>query len=102
MAIVDWPELPMITSGDPYTMSQAEQDKLSANPRWSPGMVSPSSATNSAFYFTHSTHEAARVVFTQGLWPAAMSIWSAGIGGGQAAPLVVRREDARARRRDRR
>ncbi len=95
MAIIDWPELPMITSGDPYMMSQGEQDKLSANPRWSPGLISPSSATNGAFYFTHSTHEAARVVFTHGVWPAAMSIWSAGIGGGQAAPLVVRREDAR-------
>ena len=27
--------------------------------------------------------------------PAAMALWQAGIGGGQAAPLVVRREDAR-------
>lgn len=95
MAIIDWPELPMVTSGDPYMMSQREQDTLSANPRWSPGLISPSSATNSAFYFTHSTYEAARVVFTHGLWPAAMSIWSGGIGGGQATPLVVRREDAR-------
>jgi CO/xanthine dehydrogenase Mo-binding subunit len=95
MAIVDWPELPVVSSGDPYMMSQGEQDKLSANPRWSPGLISPSSATNSAFYFTHSTHEAARVVFTHGLWPAAMALWSSGIGGGQAAPLVVRREDAR-------
>jgi CO/xanthine dehydrogenase Mo-binding subunit len=94
-AIVDWPELPVVASGDPYMMSQAEQDKLSANPRWSPGLISPSSATNSAFYFTHSTHEAARVVFMHGLWPAAMAVWSTGIGGGQAAPLVVRREDAR-------
>jgi CO/xanthine dehydrogenase Mo-binding subunit len=95
MAIVDWPELPVVSSGDPYMMSQGEQDKLSANPRWSPGLILPSSATNSAFYFTHSTHEAARVVFTHGLWPAAMALWSSGIGGGQAAPLVVRREDAR-------
>lgn len=30
-----------------------------------------------------------------GLWPAAMAIWSQGIGGGQAASLVVRVEDAR-------
>lgn len=95
MAIIDWPELPLVTSGDPYMMSQGEQDKLSANPRWSPGLISPSSATNSAFYFTHSTQEAARVVFTHGLWPAAMALWTSGIGGGQAAPLVVRREDAR-------
>jgi hypothetical protein len=30
-------------------MSQAEQDRLSANPRWSPTYMSPASATNSAF-----------------------------------------------------
>ncbi|MGB7194218.1 MAG: molybdopterin cofactor-binding domain-containing protein [Collimonas pratensis] len=94
-SITDWSDLPVVTSGDPYIMSQAEQDKLAANPRWSPGYSSPSSATNSAFYFTHSTREAARVVFMHGLWPAAMTIWSTGIGGGQAAPLVVRVEDAR-------
>ncbi|AMP14072.1 xanthine dehydrogenase family protein molybdopterin-binding subunit [Collimonas pratensis] len=94
-SITDWSDLPVVTSGDPYIMSQAEQDKLAANPRWSPGYSSPSSATNSAFYFTHSTREAARVVFMHGLWPAAMAIWSTGIGGGQAAPLVVRVEDAR-------
>ncbi|WP_423459156.1 xanthine dehydrogenase family protein molybdopterin-binding subunit [Ottowia sp. VDI28] len=95
VAITDWPELPVVTSGDPYLMSQEEQDKLSANPRWSPAYVSPASATNSAYYYTHSTREAARVIFMQGLWPAALSIWSQGIGGGQAAPLVVRVEDAR-------
>ncbi|SFV00313.1 CO or xanthine dehydrogenase, Mo-binding subunit [Polaromonas sp. YR568] len=94
-SVTDWSDLPVVTSGDPYTMSQAEQTRLQANPRWSPGYVSPSSASNSAFYFTHSTREAARVVFLQGLWPAAMAIWSQGIGGGQAAPLVVRVEDAR-------
>ena len=95
LAVTDWPDLPVVTSGDPYIMSQAEQDKLSANPRWSPSYASPSSASNSAFYFSHSTREAARVIFTQGLWPAAMSIWTQGIGGDQAAPLVVRIEDAR-------
>ncbi|VVE27158.1 Putative xanthine dehydrogenase molybdenum-binding subunit XdhA [Pandoraea iniqua] len=95
IAITDWPELPVVTSGDPYLMSQADQDKLAANPRWSPGYASPSSATNSAFYFTHSTREAARLLFMQGLWPAALSIWRRGLGGGQAAPLVVRVEDAR-------
>ncbi|PFH11645.1 CO/xanthine dehydrogenase Mo-binding subunit [Collimonas sp. PA-H2] len=94
-SITDWSDLPVVTSGDPYIMSQAEQDKLAANPRWSPGYSSPASATNSAFYFTHSTREAARVIFMHGLWPAAMAIWGQGIGGGQAAPLVVRVEDAR-------
>ncbi len=94
-SVTDWSDLPVTASGDPYLMSQAEQDKLSANPRWSPAYASPASATNSAYYFTHSTREAARVVFLHGLWPAAMAIWSQGIGGGQAASLVVRVEDAR-------
>ncbi|MDP5007976.1 MAG: molybdopterin-dependent oxidoreductase, partial [Glaciimonas sp.] len=94
-SITDWRDLPVVSSGNPYMMSQAEQDKLSKNPRWSPAYSSPASATNSAFYFTHSTHEAARVIFMHGLWPAAMAIWSQGIGGGQAAPYVVRVEDAR-------
>ncbi|MET3130203.1 CO/xanthine dehydrogenase Mo-binding subunit [Oxalobacteraceae bacterium GrIS 1.11] len=94
-AVLDWDDLPVQSSGDPYQMEQAEQDKLSANPRWSPTYASPSSASNSAFYFSHSTREAARVVFLHGLWPAAVALWSRGIGGGQAAPLVLRAEDAR-------
>jgi CO/xanthine dehydrogenase Mo-binding subunit len=95
VAVTDWSDLPIVTSGDPYLMSQAEQDKAAANPRWSPAYASPSSATNSAYYFTHSTREAARIVFMHGLWPAALAIWRQGIGGGQAASLVVRVEDAR-------
>ncbi|MDN0085437.1 molybdopterin-dependent oxidoreductase [Crenobacter sp. SG2305] len=93
--VTDWADLPVVTSGNPYLMSQAEQNKVSANPRWSPAYASPASATNSAFYYTHSTREAARVVFMHGLWPAAMAIWGQGIGGGQAGSLVVRVEDAR-------
>jgi CO/xanthine dehydrogenase Mo-binding subunit len=34
------------------------------------------------------------VLFNHGLWPAAMAIWRQGPYGGQANPLVVRREDA--------
>jgi CO/xanthine dehydrogenase Mo-binding subunit len=94
-SVTDWTVLPVVTSGDPYIMSQEEQDKLAADPAWTPSYCSPSSASNSAYYFSHSTREAARVVFEHGLWPAAMAIWTTGIGGGQAAPLVVRIEDAR-------
>lgn len=94
-SVTDWSVLPMVTSGDPYLMSQEEQDKLQTNPNWTPSYCSPSSASNSAYYFSHSTREAARLIFDHGLWPAAMALWQAGIGGGQAAPLVVRREDAR-------
>jgi len=94
-SVTDWSVLPVETSGDPYIMSQEEQDKLQTNPRWSPSYCSPSSASNSAYYFSHSTREAARLIFDNGIWPAAMAIWQTGIGGGQAAPYVVRKEDAR-------
>lgn len=94
-AVTEWADLPVETSGNPYIMSQAEQDKLSANPRWSNAYCSPASATNSAFYYTHTTREAARVIFMHGLWPAAMAIWSSGYMGGQAASLTIRVEDAR-------
>ena len=94
-AITQWPELPMKTSGDPYMMSQADQDKAQADPLWTPAIASPASASNSAFYYTHSTREACRLIFRHGLWPAAVALWSRGTGGGSAAPYVVREEDAR-------
>jgi CO/xanthine dehydrogenase Mo-binding subunit len=93
--VTDWPDLPMVTSGIPWIMAQAEQDKLSANPQWTPFYASPASATNSAYFYTHGTQEAARTLFIYGLWPAAMAIWGDGIAGGQAGSLVVRVEDAR-------
>jgi CO/xanthine dehydrogenase Mo-binding subunit len=78
MAVTEWPDLPMETSGDPRAMSQDEQDRLSLNPRWTPAFASSSSASNSAYYFTHTTQAAARVVFLYGLWPAAVAIWAHG------------------------
>lgn len=85
----------MFASGDPYLSKQADEDKAMKDPKWTPAYCSPSSASNSAFYFSHGTRETARVLFEHGWWPAAMAIWSAGIGGGQAAPHTVRRDDAR-------
>ena len=93
-AETEWPELKLVTSGNPYLMSQAEQDAALRDPRWVGKLASPSSATNSAFYFSHATREAARVLFNHGLWPAALSLWRQGPYGGQANPLVVRRENA--------
>ena len=90
-----WPELPMFQTDDPWLMSQAVQDREQRNPRWTPHLVSPSSASNSAYFCGHATREAARLLFTEGLWPAARAIWSEGFGGGQLAPLAVRAEEAR-------
>jgi CO/xanthine dehydrogenase Mo-binding subunit len=94
-SVTDWPDLPMVTSGDPYLSSQADQDKALVDPNWTPSYCSPSSASNSAFYFSHGTRETARVLFEHGLWPAALAIWGQGLGGGQAAPYTLRPEDAR-------
>ncbi|HEV8695539.1 MAG TPA: molybdopterin cofactor-binding domain-containing protein, partial [Lysobacter sp.] len=92
---IEWPELPMIATGNPWLMQQAEQDRNAVNPRWTPNRVIPTSASNSAYFYGHATREAARLLFTQGLWPAALAIWGQGFGGGQLSPLVIRREDAR-------
>lgn len=94
-AVTDWNDLPMKSSGDTYLIKQSEQDQLAKDPLWTPAPASPSSASNSAYFFSHGTSETARVLFEHGIWPAAMAIWSTGFGGGQAASYVVRREDAR-------
>lgn len=93
--ITDWQDLPMHGDIDTYTITQERQDELMRDPFWSPVQSSPSSASNSAYFMGHATREAARALFEHGLWPAAVSIWSRGIGGGQAASYVLRREDAR-------
>ncbi|WP_165680511.1 xanthine dehydrogenase family protein molybdopterin-binding subunit [Metapseudomonas otitidis] len=92
--VTEWPELGLTTSGNPYLISQAEQDAALKNPRWVGKLASPSSATNSSYYSGHATREAARVLFNHGLWPAALAIWGRGEYGGLANPYVVRREDA--------
>jgi CO/xanthine dehydrogenase Mo-binding subunit len=94
-AQTSWPELPMTTSGDPWSIGQDEQDRAAASPFWTPYLVTPTSASNSAYFYGHATREAARLVFERGLWPAARTLWSRGAGGGPLAPLSVRREDAR-------
>lgn len=93
--ITEWPLLPLYMTISPETITQEEQDQLEKDPLWTPFLSSPSSASNSAYFFSHVTSESARVLFDYGIWPAAISIWSEGIGGGQAAPLTVRKEDAR-------
>lgn len=90
-----WPQMPLETTDQPYTMSQEEEDRRKANPRWTPSFTSPMSASNSVYYLGHATREAARALVDLTVWPAARSLWSRGIGGGQMAPEVVRRDDLR-------
>jgi CO/xanthine dehydrogenase Mo-binding subunit len=67
--------LGLVTSGDPYAMTQPEQDVAARNPRWVPAISSATAASTGAHVGTHSAAEAARVVFRFGLWPAALDLW---------------------------
>lgn len=93
-AVVDWSSLPLEATDTPYTMSQEDEDEKAENPHWVPRITSPRSASNSAYFFTHTTQEAARLLFDLSLWQAALDIWEEGIGGGQAGPLAIRRDQA--------
>lgn len=68
-------ELGLVTSGDPYSMKQAEQDAAAKNPRWVPEISSATSASIGAHVGTQAAAEAARVIFRFGLWPAALELW---------------------------
>jgi CO/xanthine dehydrogenase Mo-binding subunit len=67
--------LELVTSGDPYSITQSEQDAASRNPRWVPAISSVSSASVGAHISTHGAFEAAHVIFRFGLWPAALELW---------------------------
>ncbi len=67
--------LALVTSGDPYTMTQAAQDAAQRNPRWVPAISTATTASIGAHIGTHAAFEAARVVFRFGLWPAALELW---------------------------
>ena len=67
--------LGLVTSFDPYTISQENQDAEARNPRWVPAISSATSASIGAHVGTHAAAEAARVVFRFGLWPAALELW---------------------------
>ena len=67
--------LGLVTSFDPYTISQEEQDAEGRNPRWVPAISSASSSSTGAHVGTHAAAEAARVIFRFGLWPAALELW---------------------------
>jgi CO/xanthine dehydrogenase Mo-binding subunit len=67
--------LGLVTSFDPYTISQEQQDTEARNPRWVPTIGSATSASAGAHVGTHAAAEAARVIFRFGLWPAALELW---------------------------
>lgn len=91
--VVRWPQMPLETQDQPYTTPQADEDRLSKNPRWTPRFTSPMSATNSAYYLGHATRSAARFLRDHALWPAARSLWGRGFGGGALASYHTMRTD---------
>jgi CO/xanthine dehydrogenase Mo-binding subunit len=93
--IVRWPQMPLATTDEPYTLSQDDEDRRRRNPRWTPRYMAPTSASNGTYFFGHATREAARALLGLAIWPAAKSLWSRGFGGGVLASYSVRREDLR-------
>lgn len=70
--------LGLVTSGDPYAITQEEQDAASRDPRWVPAISSATSASIGAHVGTHAAAEAARIVLRFGMWPAALALWGIG------------------------
>ena len=91
--VIHWPQMPLDTTDEPYTMSQDEENRRKTNPRWTPRFTAPISASNSVYFLGHATREAARALVDLAIWPAAKSLWSRGIDGGELLPYSVRRED---------
>lgn len=93
--VTDWPEMPLFSTEQPYTLSQQEEDRRAADPRWTPCFASSMAASNSAYFVGHATRTAARALLHLSLWPAALALWSNGPGGGQLTPLAIAFEDVR-------
>lgn len=70
-----WQAMRQFQTESPYTMSQAHQDKMAADPLWTPVVAMASSASMSAYFQSHVTLQAAQILFEQGLLPAARQLW---------------------------
>lgn len=81
--VTDWSDIPMVSTGNTFDTTQEFEDRAQKNPRWTPRYVSSSGATNTAYYFTHATRMAARVIAQYGIWPAALDLWGTKTEGGQ-------------------
>jgi len=59
--------LEIVTSGNPYTITQAAQDEAAKNTRWVPAISSATSASIGAHVGTQAAAQAARIIFRFGL-----------------------------------
>ncbi|MFA0442293.1 xanthine dehydrogenase [Vibrio sp. 10N.286.49.C2] len=73
--IEEFEAMELFDTQDPYLMSQDHQDEMQKDPRWTPVVPMASSASMSAFYQSHVTEQASRILFEQSLYPAAIAIW---------------------------
>ncbi|MBK3745665.1 xanthine dehydrogenase family protein molybdopterin-binding subunit [Paraburkholderia aspalathi] len=87
-SVQEWPQMPVHTKEQPYSTPQDVEDELAKDPYWVPSFTSPRSASNSAYYFTHATQQAAKLLLRLGLWQAALSIWGEPDGGQMLASPV--------------
>ena len=85
-----WEVLGLVAPPNPFTITPKQQVEGARNPRWVPDVAQDTTASISAHVHTAVADEAANVVLRFGLWPAALSIWSAGRFGGQAAGEFMR------------
>ncbi|MGC7404352.1 xanthine dehydrogenase family protein molybdopterin-binding subunit [Pandoraea pneumonica] len=86
--VLDWEALGLYEDQNPYLMSADAQTRSAEDPRWTPSLVSNSSATNSAYYFSHYTRQAAKVVFMHGVAVAAARLWGTEVEAARAARWV--------------
>ena len=93
--VTEWPEMPLTSNEEPFTNTQEQEDKLKRDPRWTPSRQTGMSASNSVYFVGHATRTAARTLLRLSLWPAALSIWSAGPDGGALRSLSVEVGEAR-------
>ncbi len=70
-----WDVLQMEQTMSPWALSLDYQEKMQKNPRWVALSAFDSAASNSAYYQSKTTVDAAKVIFRYGLWPAAKAIW---------------------------
>ncbi|WP_429163756.1 xanthine dehydrogenase family protein molybdopterin-binding subunit [Aeromonas rivipollensis] len=79
-----WDSFKLVSTDNPYTISQERQDEMQKNPRWTLAIPQASSASISSYFQSHATVTAARILFEQTLWPAATAIWRKQYFVGQA------------------
>jgi hypothetical protein len=91
MAIVDWPELPVVTSGDPYIDVAGRAGQAVGQSALVAGVDIAVERDEFGFLF-HAQHvrSGSRRLHARSVAGGDGDLEQGGIGGGQAAPLVVR------------